>query len=223
MHLLYYIKDLLVDFIFPRNLKILELETLSVGTLIETLPQAERSKNKNMTALFAYKHPIVKKVIWELKYNGNQRIAEKLGEVLYDHIRQEIQERAIFESAHWLEDKIMLIPIPISDKRRFERGWNQSELLAQAIVKMDKEKIFKYLPKQLVKIKETESQTKTASRKERLENVTNSMKILHAPAVAGECVIILDDVTTTGSTFAEAQRVLREAGAKKILCVAIAN
>jgi ComF family protein len=223
MHLLSYIKDLIVDFIFPRNLKILELEALSTGTLIETLPQAERSKNKNMTALFDYKHPIVKEIIWELKYNGNQKIAEKLGEILYDHIHQEIQELTVFESAHWQKDKILLIPMPISDKRRFERGWNQSELLAQAVVKMDKEKIFKYLPRQLIKIKDTESQTKTTSRKERLENVVNSMKILHPPSVAGECIIILDDVTTTGSTFTEAQRVLYDSGAKKILCVAVAN
>lgn len=219
MHFLSHIKDLFIDFLFPKSRKVLELEALSAGVLLETLPQALHLKDKHTMALFDYAHPLVKEIIWELKYNGNVRIAEKLGEILYDHIRHEFLDLALFEK--W--DKPILIPIPISDKRRFERGWNQSELLSEEIMKRDSEKMFRYMPRQLVKIHHTESQTKTASRSERLGNLTNSMEILNAVSVAGECVVVLDDVTTTSSTFAEARRALRAAGVKKILCVAVAH
>lgn len=231
MHFLYRIRDLFADFLFPQSAKVLELEALSAGALLQTLPPAptvpsgpaESLKDKHTMALFDYGHPIVKEIIWELKYSGNVRIAEKLGELLYDHLRHELSDLALFESASWRMDKPILVPIPMSDKRRFERGWNQSELLAEEVLKRDSQNLFKYLPRQLVKIRDTESQTKTASRKERLENLRHSMKVLKASSVAGACVIVLDDVTTTGSTFAEARRALRAAGARKILCVAVAH
>src|SRR3989338_1294628 len=130
---------------------------------------------------------------------------------------------ALFDYASRRMGQLILIPMPISDKRRFERGWNQAELLAKEIVAHDREKMFKYLPKQLAKYRHTESQTKTASRSERLENLINSMKVLNPSSVAGICVIVLDDVTTTGATFAEARGALRAAGARKILCIAIAH
>jgi len=219
MRFLSRIKDLCVDFLFPRSPKILELEALSAGTLLETLPPAETLEDKNTVALFDYSHPLVKEIIWELKYSGNVRVAEKLGEILHDYIRHEIADLALFEK--W--DRLVLVPIPISERRRFERGWNQSELLAKEVMGRDNEKMFRYLPRQLVKARHTESQTKTASRSERLKNLTNSMKVLNASSVAGACVIVLDDVTTTGSTFAEARRALRAAGAKRILCFAVAH
>ncbi len=219
MYFLSHIGNLCIDFLFPKSRKALELEALSVGTIIKTLPPAECQKDKDIIALFDYSHPMVKEIVWELKYNGNARIADKLGEILYDHIRQELLDLALFEK--W--NRPILMPIPISDKRRFERGWNQSELLCEQVLTHDNEKTFRYLPRQLVKLRHTESQTKTSSRNERLENIKNSMKVLNAPAIAGECIVVLDDVTTTGATFAEARRALRAAGARKILCVAGAH
>lgn len=220
MHFLSRIKDLFTEFLFPRSQKVLELEALSTETLLEILPPAERPKDKDVLALFDYSHPLVKEIIWELKYSGNVRIAEKLGTILYDHIQHELHDLTLFEK--WSKP-ILLVPIPISGKRRFERGWNQSELLAEEVMKRDNQNLFRYLPRQLAKIRDTESQTKTASRSERLQNITDSMKVLNRESVAGECVIVVDDVTTTGSTFAEARRALRAAGAKKVLCIAVAH
>src|SRR3989338_7038024 len=143
MYFLSHIGDLCIDFLFPKSRKVLELEALSVGTIIKTLPPAECQKSKDTVALFDYSHPVVKEIVWELKYNGNARIADKLGEILYDHIQQEFLDLALFEK--W--GRPILIPIPISDKRRFERGWHQSELLCEQIMAHDNEKTFRYLPR----------------------------------------------------------------------------
>jgi competence protein ComFC len=219
MSFLFRVRDLILDFLLPKSQRVLELEALSTDTLLEILPRAPELKDKYTMALFDYSHPLVKEVVWELKYKGNTRITDKLGEILYDVISHELGDLALFEK--W--ERPILVPIPISDKRRFERGWNQSELLTERVTARDSERKFKYLPGQLVKIQHTESQTKTSSRSERLRNLTNSMKVLNASSVEGRCVILVDDVTTTGSTFAEARRALHACGVKKILCIAVAH
>lgn len=223
MSFLSRVRDLFTDFLFPKSRKVLELEALSAQILLDILPPAQRIKDKRTIALFDYSHPLVKEMIWQLKYSGNIRITEKLGILLYDVIRHELAEGITFKSACWRMNKTILLPIPISDKRRLERGWNQSELLAEQVLAHDSERVFRYLPRQLVKIRHTESQTKTKSRSDRAKNLIHSMRVLDASVGVGECIVILDDVTTTGSTFAEARRALRAAGASKILCVAVAH
>ena len=91
------------------------------------------------------------------------------------------------------------------------------------MVLADTEKTLRYKPRQLVKHFHTESQTHTATKKERMENLKDSMKVLAPAVVSGQFIILIDDVTTTGSTFAEAKRALKAAGTKKILCIAVAH
>lgn len=215
--------NICVNFLFPKNERVLELESIPTEELHRTLPQAEALPDINSLAIFDYNHPLVKELVWEVKYNGNIKIAEKLAEILYDVLRQDLEEQTLFGSINWHAERPIIVPIPISDKRRFERGWNQSELLVRQMMKHDTPKTFKYLPRQLAKLRHTESQTKTSSRKERLKNLTDSMRVLNPETIKGRCVVVIDDVTTTGSTFTEARRALYDVGAKKIFCVAIAH
>lgn len=209
----------LVDFLFPKNPKVLHLENLSSAKLLELLPSCSTLEEKDTLALFDYSHPLVKEMIWEIKYHGNQTLAERLGEILSDVIESELLEQQALEKF----PNIVLIPMPISDKRRLERGWNQAELLAKSVKSLDKTQKFKYLPRQLTKIRHTESQTKTATRSERVQNLKGSMMVQNPLSVEEQYVVLVDDVVTTGSTFAEAKRALRLAGARKVLCVAVAH
>lgn len=218
MAFLLRIKELIFDFLFPRSPKLLALETLPPGKLLEILPRSALDES-GVVALFDYQDALVKELIWEIKYKGNRVLAEKLGFVLYDTIIDELSERNVFVK----EKSVVLIPMPVSDKRRLERGWNQAELLAGAVKSLDTLGQFKYLPRQLVKIRHTESQTRTATKRERLENLDNSMLVLNPASVAGRFVVLVDDVTTTGATFREAKRALNLAGAKKVLCVAVSH
>jgi competence protein ComFC len=213
------LKELWFDFLFPKEREILVLESISTEKLLEILPSANSPEESEVIALFDYSHHVVKEIIWEIKYSGNKTLAEKLGQILFDAIMEELYDKNILEK--W--PTVLLIPMPISGKRRFERGWNQAELLAKAVKAHDKAQVMKYMPGQLVKVRHTESQTRTASKSERKENLKDSMKIINPPSVDGRFVILIDDVTTTGSTFAEARRALKNAGAKKVLCFAVAH
>jgi competence protein ComFC len=211
--------ETLLLFLFPKSDQLLRFESLSPERLLSLLPPARFEDGPDTLAVFDYQDPKVKEVVWEVKYNGNSALAETLGVILYDVIESELHDRNVFEKT----ETVILMPMPISDKRRFERGWNQSELLCAAIKKCDAMKHYKYLPRQLVKIRHTESQTRTADKHERAENLKGSMLVQHAPAVTNEFVVLVDDVLTTGSTFKEAKCALAEAGAHKVLCVAIAH
>jgi competence protein ComFC len=206
----------LADFLWPKSRKVLELEALSSAELIRILPQSSLN-DESVCAIFSYQDPKVKEIVWEVKYNGNRVLADKLGEILYDFVTSELEDHNIFEKG-----EVLLIPIPISDKRRFERGWNQTELLAKAVKLRDSGNRFKYLPRALTRYRHTESQTKAESKKERQENIENSMRAT-IPLPKESYVVLIDDVTTTGATFKEAKRALLEAGVRKIFCFAVAH
>jgi len=207
-----------VNFLFPKGEKIIELENLSSEEVLKILPPADEPKSANTIALFDYSHPLVREVIWSIKYRGDKMLAEKVGGIVADILEQELAERELYENFQ----KPVLVPMPVSDKRRFERGWNQVELVAENVKKRFGDRL-KYLPNQLVKHRHTESQTRTSSKGERQKNLAGSMRILSPKSVEGKAIILLDDVTTTGSTFAEAKRALKEAGAGKVLCLALAH
>lgn len=180
----------------------------------------ELNGSENLIALFDYQDPLVRTAIWELKYRGNHLVAALLAEVLFDELAAELSEREIFENF----TKPLLVPIPLSKKRYRERGFNQCEMLLEKLAKLDTDKIFEIQKNLLVKIKDTPTQTKTDSRASRLKNLRGAFAVNEsAVAVAGRNIIVIDDVATTGATLSETRKVLRRAGAKKVLGFALAH
>jgi len=220
MDLLRKVSDSLLDFIFPQTENVRVLETLSPAEFFNKLTLAAAAENEHTIVLFNYADPLVREMIWELKYKGNARIGHKLAEILYDVLRQDLAERALFEN---FKDPL-LVPMPISDKRRRERGWNQTEILSEALKRLDRENLFTYSPNLLIKHKHTESQARThATKREREANLEHSIRVRDPELMRSKSIILLDDVTTSGATFNEARRALKAAGIKKILCVALAH
>ncbi len=207
-----------VDFLFPKAPDILKLESLTPSELLSKLTPA-KDLGSEILAIFNYADPNVRTLVWELKYKKNLRIAQSLAVILSDVIKTEMVDRALFDNfAHPI-----LIPIPISNERRLERGYNQTEIICEEIKKLDAENFFDYVQNILAKIKHTNSQTLIKNKKERVDNVKNSIKAVSPELVKDRNIILFDDVTTTGATFSDARRTLMESGAKKILCIAIAH
>lgn len=113
----------------------------------------------------------------------------------------------------------MIIPVPLHKTRYRERGYNQSELLAKGL--------YRYVPLQiyndlLVRTRNTRSQT-TLNAEERGNNMAGAFKIKDPCRVRNEIIILIDDVSTTGATMNSCAAILKEAGAKKIIGIALAR
>lgn len=224
MHIFHSTKEFFLEFLFPKSYRSKELESMSPEDILRKTLPAEPVGKKDTFAIFDYKDSLAKDLVWELKYGGNRKVADTLGVILADTIQDELSDITLFQPSFSGdgESKILIIPIPMSIERRLKRGWNQSELLCKSLSKhLGGE--FEYLPGYLHKVKHTESQTQTRSKKERMENIAGSMKVVSKKSLEGTSAIVVDDVTTTGATFAEARRALEDAGVKKVLCVAIAH
>ena len=63
----------------------------------------------------------------------------------------------------------------------------------------------------------------TSSKEKRFENVKNSFDIKNPEKIKGKNVILFDDVLTSGATLNEAKKVLKKAGAKKIIFMVLAH
>lgn len=187
------------------------------------LNSAVHEQTKNTLSLFNYRDETIKHMIWLLKYKKNRHVADLFATILHDRLAEDVGENALFG----VSSRPLLVPVPISKKRRKERGYNQTELLAKALVERAGTSWYDYVPDILLKIKETPPQTSCANKAERARNLRGAFRVntraTGASVLKDRTVIILDDITTTGATFTEARSALRNSGAKNIIAVALAH
>lgn len=105
-----------------------------------------------------------------------------------------------------------VVPVPMTDAGRKARGYNQAELLAKEIAEILE---IPLMPNALIKVKDTAVQHKLG-RKERFENVRGAYEA--DGEVRGKCLLLVDDIRTTGATLHECSRVLKRAGASSVFC-----
>jgi len=173
--------------------------------------------NNNTFSVFNYNDKLVSKALYYIKNKKDEKILNALCQILVDHLTEELFEQEIFNNF----SSPIIVNIPSSRSHILRRGYNPSTLIAKKISQLSQ---IDFIENVIAKSKLTPEQ-KTLSRYERLKNMKNSMTIKndHIPNIRNKCVIVVDDIMTTGATLKEARRVLLKNGAKKILGVVLAH
>ena len=104
------------------------------------------------------------------------------------------------------------IPIPLHPAKIRERGYNQSQLIADDLTSTYKPTV---LADALIRTRNTQQQA-FLGKKERWTNVNRAFTIRNSRRLADTSVLIVDDLLTTGATASEAARVLKEAGVRTV-------
>lgn len=115
----------------------------------------------------------------------------------------------------------VIVPVPLHAKRLRYRGFNQSLLLANTLIQNMVALHTTPVKNILTRIRFTKPQQKTASKKERQENLQNAFQV-NAP-VTDQIIWLVDDVATTHSTLSVCAQALKQAGAKKVYAVVLAQ
>jgi ComF family protein len=106
-----------------------------------------------------------------------------------------------------------LVPVPLHPRKQRERGYNQSELLADCVARASAET---HRAPVLVRVADTASQT-AFNREARQANLKNAFALAPGTVISPPTrYLIVDDVFTTGSTFNSCAAVLRRAGALNV-------
>lgn len=134
-----------------------------------------------------YPHSYVRTMMHSVKYGGRQDIGLALGKMLGRRARE----------SNKFKDVYCLVPVPLHASRMAQRGYNQSQVIAEGI----KEEMGISIRNDFIyKNRHTESQT-SKGRIERVSNVSQSFVCKAIPDIDGKHIIIVDDVLTTGATI----------------------
>ncbi|QRN83928.1 ComF family protein [Chloroflexota bacterium] len=149
---------------------------------------------------------VIRECVHSLKYDRNQAMGEFFAEELTELIRRE----------GW--DLDLVVPVPLSPIRMKERGYNQATLLARPI---SYALGIPFTPFGLKRIRNTQSQVELSAKK-RKSNVRGAFEAT-PEIVHGKRVLLIDDVTTTGSTLKECSLALKKGGSLKVYCLTLAR
>ncbi len=117
-----------------------------------------------------------------------------------------------------LTDYDIITWVPVSAKRRRERGYDQVAILAAALKKELGVKPIRTLRK----IRNTPPQSGIEDASHRRANVLGAYRPVGQKRIRGKRILLLDDIITTGATASECARTLLIAGAKEVFCAAMA-
>lgn len=148
----------------------------------------------------------LRRALLQLKFYHNITLGEVFAEKL----------AGLYLSLGWQAD--IIVPIPMSKNRRYERGYNQVELITQPFSEIIG---VACQPEKLRRIRDSRSQVHL-SRAERFRNVEDAF------ACSTDCFdqptcLLVDDIATTGATLENAAKALKQGGARTVYALTVAR
>jgi competence protein ComFC len=155
---------------------------------------------------FAYFKGPIRKAMHRLKYQKDIGLGEALSNSLIE----------LYNVDKWRVD--VVVPVPLSSKRQHDRGYNQASLLGRPLAYAIRKP---FRTDMLLKKRETQTQV-GLSAFERKRNVEGAF-FARPTLLKNKTVLLIDDVTTTGSTISACAQALREAGASAVYGLTLAR
>ena len=152
---------------------------------------------------------IIRKIILDYKFNEKAYLYKMIVNFL-------LKDKKIFEILKFYD---IIIPVPISNKRKRERGYNQSLLIAREISNLTG---IPYTDNCLFKIKNIIEQSKL-NKEDRMQNVQGVYELKNKKILENKNILLIDDIYTTGSTVKECCKTLKLAKIKEIGVLTIAK
>ena len=176
----------------------------------EKLEFSDRIANRIVNGVDVYCAGIytkeLQKLIRGLKYHKQRDLAYFQAKFMYEY----------FANLDNLKNKdFELIPVPLHQNRMKKRKYNHMELVCEEFSKLSG---FECNFELIKRIKDTKPQYRL-SRVQRLKNLSGAFEV-NKNKISGKPLLIMDDICTTGSTFEEMIKVLKNAGIKNIVCFA---
>jgi ComF family protein len=154
---------------------------------------------------FGFYEDELRKLIHLFKYGRVQTLAAPLGRLLARALPRE-------------QSFDVIVPMPLHWRKRWQRGFNQADLLAREIGRRTHTPVRNALRR----VRSTVSQAGLTSAKRR-ENVSGAFGTKNRKALDGLSVLLIDDVMTTGATAASCARALKRAGARQVTLLTLAR
>ncbi len=147
--------------------------------------------------------------ILRMKHAAGEPLAEKLGCFVAQHCAERFLQ---------YRDAIV-VPVPLHWRSRWTRGYNQAESLARELARGLR---MEFRPRGLRRIKASAQHAQSTATARRA-NMKGAFRANAEPSLAGRCILLVDDVMTTGSTASEAARTLKAVGAAEVIAFVLAR
>lgn len=186
----------------------IKLNKQAENRIIKEGTEIEDKYFNELMYIFRYEGQI-RKLIIDYKFNDKSYLYKMFVNFL-------LKNQKIFEN---IKNYDTIIPVPISKKRKNERGYNQSLLIARNIAEKTNLELMNNC---LIKTKNIIEQSKL-NKEDRLQNIQGVYDLKNKKLLENRKILLIDDIYTTGSTANECSKTLRAAKPDKVGILVLAK